>query len=84
MYKSKYLLMLVLIVLAVLHIAAPFIGAVSSPETSLAVPILMGISVCLGVFATGFVIVDVFRMRRISDNPQDFSSEDDSENDNDG
>ena len=55
---------LLVIVIGVLNMLAPFIGAVSGPETSLAIPVLLGITVCIAVFSFGFLIVDFLTTRK--------------------
>ena len=64
MFKSKYVFLLSLIVIGILNMIAPFLGAVSGPETSLAIPVLLGVSVCIAVFSFGFLIVDFFTNRK--------------------
>lgn len=64
MYQSKYFMLLSLIGLALLAMAAPFIGAVSGPDQSLAVPLLVAVSTFLAVFAVGMVVVEIVRKRR--------------------
>lgn len=79
MFKSKYVFLLTLILIGVLNMAAPFIGAISGPEQSLAVPVMLGVSVCLGVFAFGYMIVELFEFRKRENASSDSLGDEDDE-----